>query len=329
MNDFEREALKVTRRYPQDQRLPIERKFAEYHFTNILPKIEAVDNRLINQTVALSKEFQLLSVLNPCSFVKSVGNEMSSLGQKEYLRLYTSNRDKRRHFLRFIYDHRFYQNYSKVVPFIAPEKCIVQLRSNLPYYFGFGLLSLFLYIGVFAYLSLLRFKRILNPAIDAIQIEINLNVNQYNANYLNYILSQNEKMRHIIGHRLVAINRPHIIVPGINDFPGYISVKDIFNLCSAPIPEVLSEYRNRSFDELNADNKGKVILELIKLSTCDYIIFEKFYSGLSDPFLDYFSNQIEEIMPHRTVIYITSTIRDIIDKLPYKHFNPEPEKFVR
>ncbi|MGE5342693.1 MAG: hypothetical protein ACM3SY_14555 [Candidatus Omnitrophota bacterium] len=163
---LEKEAFKNTQRYTKiEDKLRFERKAAEYYWNNIFKEVEAIDLGMVRDTEAMAKRIHLSALINPVTFLIASGNEISSLGFKSYLQVYLGNIERQKEFLRFIFNNRIYHNYTKVYPFIPPEKALIPVKPHLPYYFPYGVSLLLVYVLLAGILANYRFKRQLFPIL--------------------------------------------------------------------------------------------------------------------------------------------------------------------
>jgi len=160
LKKFEIAGLKNTQRYNGiKNKLASELELAKSFLKSDLLKIEAIDREVISRTEKLAKQYFLLSLFYPVNFLKTVDNELSSCGYRNYLDKYKSNLTKRRGFINYIINKRYKANYSKPVPFIPIEKTVMAAKSHLPYYFWAGMAILFGYLALAVGLSYYCFKR--------------------------------------------------------------------------------------------------------------------------------------------------------------------------
>ncbi|MCP5050859.1 MAG: hypothetical protein GY940_27085, partial [bacterium] len=165
--DFESDALKQSERYKTvPEKKESDKRMAEHYWENIFKDVESVDNEMIDKTGQMAGKFHFWSSLNPISFLKSVNNEISSAGFNGFIEFYNGNRDIRRGFLRKYYDKRYYENYSKVEPYLPRGKNIIKAKSSLPGYFLLGMGLQLIYLGLVFFLGFLLYRRYMFPSAE-------------------------------------------------------------------------------------------------------------------------------------------------------------------
>lgn len=157
--EFEREALKRTGRYDTvEEKKESDRQMAEYYWNYVSKDIDKLEFEMIEKSEENARKFHFCSIFNPVTFYKSVNNELSSKGYNMYMKFYRGNKEIQKGFLRFYFDRRFYENYSKVEPYLAAGENIFPASPSLPAFFVEGLAVSFLYIVIGLFFSYFRFK---------------------------------------------------------------------------------------------------------------------------------------------------------------------------
>ncbi len=333
MNKFEIAAIKKSQRYskPEDKKNS-DREMAEYHFKNILPKIESVDKYMISIIEKMAKKFHLLSILNPFTFLKSVDNEISSCGYNGYIEVFSGNLKKRREFLRFIYDKRFYQIYSKPVPFIPVEKAVIVPKNSLPHYFGLGLLVLGIYLTGAVLFSYYRFKKafygFIEKDLDA-EIELDLTTgfhylfDTYDDNFLNIVLHRfwgvenRLKKIYLDGKELSIEKREFEYIPSPYNIPENYKLKYLYRIAKLETP---GDYKNKTLSDLPDSEKFKVLVDVVKkVKSTKLVVLDKYCVGLQ---LDDEASVIKGILNNlkETAIILDFKLSGVRDFLaPTKH----------
>ncbi|MGE5343265.1 MAG: hypothetical protein ACM3SY_17490 [Candidatus Omnitrophota bacterium] len=304
---IEKVVLKNTQRYqkPEDK-VEEDRKGAERYWNYVFKDVEDIDARMIDRTETIVRDFQFICIINPVTFIKSAGNEISSQGYNSYIQMYRDNKAMRKGFLRFITNNRYYKNYSKVYPFVSAEKALMPVKPQLPYYFLYGLLFIFIYITLVGMLAYRQFKRQLFP-------RINQNVEFYrefsrgnvsNHEHKPYILNlqttkllrlsydRNNQIKAVITNFLSGTMANTLVTHDEKDINGMK-----MNVHYIPDPEELS--LQGSIDRLYKiakldppqDQKGKNISQLNRLEKINMLLDIAMRKKVSLYILDNFSNQ--------------------------------------
>lgn len=165
---FEKEALKETGRYKSiPEKKEAERKSVEHYWNVVSRKIKKYDQEMIDKTGEISRDFHLCSIFNPVTFYKSVNNELGSKGYNSYYRFFNENLPIQRKFLRFVFDKRYYENYTKVEPFLPLENLVVKAEPSLPHFFAAGILLNLFYLVIAIFWGYTGYKRLMFPKPEA------------------------------------------------------------------------------------------------------------------------------------------------------------------
>lgn len=299
--NFEREALKESDRYnTKEEKLESDKRMAEHYWNNIYEGIEQLDIRTINHITLLAKRFHLLSLFSPVTFFKSVNNEISSLGFNGFLELYKGNREKKRGFLRYVFDKRFYKNYSTVSPYLPKGKAIIAAKSGLPNYFGIGMITNLFYILLALFFAYLRFIKYIFPTVSKEStIDTSLFFNRgelahvcFNEPYLkdpfiNVFLGQSTGIPGKITldgkeQTPLDIKKASIFyLPTITKFPSNIRAKSLLSLAQndGPLPQLNFDL-DQPFGKLSTLEKINLFFIQPKLRKSDIIIMDDIADGV-------------------------------------------------
>jgi ABC-type transport system involved in multi-copper enzyme maturation permease subunit len=290
MNEFETIALNNTQRYTKlEDKIASDKNIAKLNGEKLIRKIESIDNEMISSTNYLVKKFHLWSIFNPFTLLKSAGSDISNMGYKSYLELYQWMKEKRYEFFKFILKKRFYENYSKVVPFIPPDKAVINGSGHLPNYFVPGLIILLLYIlGSFSF-SFFMFKRQMFPDMKKITFHRKfvsdmdnlkgLAIDFRKGKHFHYDISQNgeiflESIMNIFsgvkgfhdeseitldGNEIKSETIGFIYIPAPIKLPGTIKIKHLFNLAKLEMP---GNYKDKRLSDLHGFEKERLLFDL-------------------------------------------------------------------
>ncbi|MCP5054885.1 MAG: hypothetical protein GY940_47405 [bacterium] len=292
--DFERDALKQSSRYKSvPKKKESDRLMAEYYWTDIFKDIESIDNKTIHKTEQLVDRFHFRSIFNPISFLKSVNNEISSVGFNGFIALHKRIRDIRRGFLRKYYDKRFYENYSRVEPYLPKGKNIIKAKSSLPRYFLLGVAIQLFYLLLVLFPGYIRFRRYMFPppekgiAFDHLTINIikgiinrlDIGCSNLRSQVLN-VLYGNKKKSHLellVDNQEIAEapGNGSVYVPNVAKIPGttrLVSLAATAGVMGAP-----GLIRGKKvFGQLGEEEKVKLLLRLAIIQNKHIFILDDF-----------------------------------------------------
>jgi len=251
---FEREALKNTGRYKtQHEKKESDRESAEIYWEVVSKNIRKIDLEMIEKTEGISGEFQSWSIFNPVTFYKSVNNELGSKGYNSYNRFFRENLAIQRGFLRRVFDKRYYENYTRVEPYLPLERLVVKAEPGLPLFFFAGILLNLFYLVIAIFWGSAGFKRMMFPKPEApggyeevkiacqygnIEVVTGDKEDLYDqvVNVLFGIARDFNGKITVDGQNVVDTGRKQVVyVPGQARIPGNFRVVDVLNL-AAKIP---------------------------------------------------------------------------------------------
>ena len=291
---LEKEALKSTGRYEkQKEKQEADRESAEIYWNVVSKKIREIDLQMINKTEELSRQFQAASIFNPVTFYKSVNNELGSKGFNSYNRFFRENLEIQRGFLRRVFDKRYYENYTKVEPYLPFEKLLVKADPSLPAFFTAGILLNLLYLVTAIFWGSAGFKRFMFPKLEAPggYKEVKLECQQGN---IEVVTSDNRDLYAQVVNVLYGIHRdfdgkisvdgqsvvntrikPVVYVPGQDSIPGNFRVNDLFNLAGKMpgitkqrLQQLKLQYQHilkKRFAHLDPGQRTNILLDLCGL----------------------------------------------------------------
>jgi hypothetical protein len=248
---FEKEVLKNTGRYENiPDKKESDRKSAEIYWDVVSKRIREIDLEMIGKTEEISREFQAASIFNPVTFNKSVNNELSSKGFNSYNRFFRENLVIQRGFLRRVFDKRYYENYTKVEPYLPFEKLVVKAEPGLPAFFSAGILLNLFYLVIAIFWGYAGLKRSMFPKPEAPggYDQVDIACQQGN---IEVVTSDNEDLYDQVvnvlfgrprdfngkitvdGQNVIDTHSKEVVyVPGQAKIPGNFRVVDLFNLAA-------------------------------------------------------------------------------------------------
>jgi hypothetical protein len=291
---FEKEVLKNTGRYETiPEKEESDRKSAEHYWKVVSRKIREIDLQMIDKTEELSRQFQAAGIFNPVTFYKSVNNELGSKGFNSYNRFFRENLDIQRGFLRKVFDKRYYENYTKVEPYLPFEKLAVKAEPGLPAFFTAGILLNLFYLVTAIFWGSAGFKRFMFPKPEAPggYKEVKLECQQGN---IEVVTSDNRDLYAQVVNVLYGIPRdfdgkitidgqsivntrikPVVYVPGQDSIPGNFRVNDLFNLAGKMpgttkqrLQQLKLQYQHilkKRFAHLDPGQRTNILLDLCGL----------------------------------------------------------------
>jgi len=309
--EFEKEALKHTGRYETiPEKIESDRLMAEHYRDNVFKDIEKIELEMIEKTEKNAGEFHFWSIFNPVTFYKSTNNELSSKGYNTYIKFYKENQKIQKGFLRFYFNKRFYENYSKVEPYLKEGENIFPASPGLPAYFVGGLVVGFLYIVFALVFSYYRFHRRVYPLpkkedafIKSLSIALrkgkiitlNVHVPEFVLQFLNVLWGKSKKffVNVTLDGKTIADNKSidFAYLPETAKIPGTVKVgtfvaavgnllkpgKEKIRVLKEELGE---EILNSRFKEINAMAKAGVLFKLALLKEAGIYIFHDFLNDL-------------------------------------------------
>lgn len=135
------------------------RHYAESYWNNQFRVIQQMERDLetsMNQNV---ERYQVYSIFFPSSFYLSTSAEISSQGYRNFIDFYRFLQQTKERFVRYFIDKRYYENNSKVVPFVKENSYLYYANGRLPGKFGLGVVLLVLYCLLTLAVSARSFKK--------------------------------------------------------------------------------------------------------------------------------------------------------------------------
>lgn len=163
---FEKMAIQKEGRYSTEKRNnPSVQALIEGYWKDDFQRIQALEKKLQEEIKSLTAKSQWLSIVIPTNFYLSTVTEISSCGFENFNDFNDYVLLKKRDFVRFYFNMKFYSNHEEVISFVKGDENIFEGTSRLPAPFAWGLLVMLLQIIGLTWWSYYRFKKaIYQPA---------------------------------------------------------------------------------------------------------------------------------------------------------------------
>ncbi|MGE5342076.1 MAG: hypothetical protein ACM3SY_11425 [Candidatus Omnitrophota bacterium] len=335
LNEDSLKASEIGQKYKnrsEDEKFAAYRKFVTAKAKFLLAKIDHLDRDIIQKTKRNAEILNFLSIFNPATFLKATGNELSSLGLKNYVALCNSTKEKQNQFFYYIFFKRL-DTRDKIIPhvkpFLPPEKCIVPLSIQLPFYFEWGLLMLLAYLIAAFYFSYFRFKRYIKPAFHFKKFEkYPVDVSWIKKNKINGFYTRKEMYLDFFSWMLEKKKITVMMVPRHHHIPDNVRIDSLFSACSVTVPERFRLFADKTFGALKEDLAASILIEIVRSAKpSEYFIIKDFINDLSRDAIDEFTRAITQLKKNSTVIYMSSTLAGVNEEFS-DHFAYDPEENI-
>jgi hypothetical protein len=354
---FEKKALKDTGRFDsQKEKKESDRKSAEYYWNVVSKRIREIDLEMIRETEEISREFQYWSFFNPVTFNRSVNNELGSKGFNAYNRFFRENLVIQRGFLRRVFDKRYYENYTKVEPYLPFEKLVVRAEPGLPMYFGAGILVNLFYLALAILWGYAGFKRFMFPKPEAPGGYDRVDIDCQHGNIVS-MTGDNQDLYHQVMNGLlhrgadfngkIIVEGKNIIdhggeevvyVPGQDKIPGNFQVKDLFNL-AAKIPAATKQELHRfkqenqdmlkkRFSDLTPGQRTCLLVDLCRLKNAKIYVIRDFKPMLYGKSLRPALDKLRSLKESGALILCLSEIFIPPDKSYHYSYDDKEKKYI-
>lgn len=354
---FEKEALKNTGRYEtQPEKKESDRESAEKYWNDVSMKIREIDLDMIGKIEKLSRSFHLWSIFNPVTFYKSVNNELGSKGYNSYNKFFKDNLVIQRKFLRYVFNKRYYENYSKVEPFLPANELVVKAEPGLPGFylagiiFNFFLMVLSLFIGYFMYKKHL-FSR---PEFPGKYEEVDI---KGNYGKIEFVSCEKQDLSYTVvnvlrGHPRgfngkITIDNHDVVnergtgfdfIPNQAKIPGNIRVQQLLDFMAKTAgvkKEKISPFKQSNQDklkcrfcELEPVERAVILLDLCLLRYAKIYILKDFSAGIFQHSLNHVIDKLEPLKEKNLLVLCLSDIFMQADRSYKYSYNRKKEKYV-
>lgn len=354
---FEKQALENTGRYEtQPDKKESDRESAEKYWDDVSMKIREIDLDMINKIESLSRSFHLWSIFNPVTFYKSVNNELGSKGYNAYNKFFKANLEIQRQFLRHVFNKRYYENYSRVEPFLPAEQLAVKSETGLPRFYPAGIIFNFFLMVLSLFIGYFMFKKHLfsRPEFPGKYQEVNIKANYCNVVFVScdkkdlsytvvnvtrgYPQGFNGKII-IDGHDIVNDRMNNVdIIPNQSKIPGNIRVNHLLRFIAAAAKiekEKIHAFKQRyqkklkcRFSKLEPVERAVILLDLCLLRDAKIYILLDFRAGIFSHSFTQVTDKLEPLKEKGLLILCLSEIFMQADR-SYKYtYNRKQEKYI-
>lgn len=293
------------------------RKNSGYSYLeNEFVKIQEFERQTENAMEHRIEVFQLLSTLFPSAFYISTSYEISSRGLNNILEFHRYTKDVKDRFMKFYVEKKFPEKKESVESFVKENENIFNGNSNLPGFFGLGILITVFWIASILRLSFWFYKKSLFSVskVEGVdELEVRLIPGEsivvlsrgkpLSEHLFNVFAGQNQYFKGNIYYgqkdsdiNLVIENKEicftFLIQPG--EIPGDIRIGNFvtfFKKVLTPDETAwkefedtanLRELRKRYFSDLNSDEKGLILSKVVSFRKCSILMVYDFAKGM-DP----------------------------------------------
>jgi hypothetical protein len=268
------------------------------------------EQKMLNKIKAHIAYYQTLAALFPSTFYLSYNGEMSSRGFSSMVGFNEYSQEVKKDFFWFRAENYIFSDKKEFKPFFkGADDNIYQGKSQLPNNFNFGMVVTLLWLAVLSIFSWARFNRMLDRSQGTHR---ELNPKQLKKDKTNMIFTLDRGLLPQLIKKLRLQNIPFLSVPGPVNLPGDQKVKNLFSLFGLAVPEALKEIAGKYAFTLEPDQKGKVLIEIIRSLAievnADVIIFDNFLAGLSDKIIFHLAGILKPLKKGRKIVYFTNSI---------------------
>ena len=292
----------------------IRRMLHEYFWNNEFKEVFNHEQNMINEMKGVISFRHNLSLIFPTSFFLSVNNEISGRGFESLIAFYEQVLKYKKGFIQYYAKKSFYLGEKKVEPYLKGDENVYHASSMLPGNFGFGLLIGFFWLLGLLFFNWLAFNRLLDrrPNIDKKEID-ELMPDEFKKDRITCILTFSDSLLFCFLETLRKQGSRFVFVPAPEQLPGDVKVQKLFDFFGLPVPEKLQPFAAKYVSCLKKDYKALIIMEVSRLDSAEFYIFNDFLVGLSENFTQYFENAVETLKKGRKVVYFTNTMPRIGD----------------
>jgi ABC-type transport system involved in cytochrome c biogenesis ATPase subunit len=354
VGDFERDCLEKAGKYNESKYEQF-REFAENYWKNFYPKIQAMEETLLDEIEENINRFNNISLLTPSTIYYLNSIEVSTRGYESFKNFYSYLLDLKKKFVRFYIDRYYYNDPKIMVNFIKEDENLFHAKSRLPQNFTVGVLINLGYIIILFIVSFILFKRSLykvrreeieklkdaNIEVKAGELSVWLVKDDKFSNLLYNLLSGNldkVKQKGFTGKVLVngvdiaaeKSRQDFVYISRTENIPEDMRVRDFINFYARmqKIPakekraildsEDIKSTAGDTFSKLTYIRKFNVLLAILKLKKKQVYLINDIATGLPVTSAIKLKEYMAELAEQGSpVIYLTTTTDEDMTGMPH------------
>jgi hypothetical protein len=308
--EYESEGLQKGGKFDQSKRgNELEKGMFLYFWNDGFKKLMAQEKEILDEMKDRISFYQTASAFFPSTFYLSSSLEMSSRGFSNLVGFNVYSQEMKVAYIWYLAQNYIFLNIMEFPPFIKKEENVYKGKISLPDSYGFGWGLNFAWIILLLGLYWFMFNRVLDHAQET---KRELNPKDLNKDKTKIIFTLDRGLLSQLIKKLRAQNTAFLAVPGVGSLPGDIKVKNLFSFFGLAVPEALKEIAGKYVFNIEPDQKGKVLIEIIRTLAvevkADVIIFDNFLAGLSDKIINHLAGILKSLKKGRRIVYFSNSI---------------------
>jgi hypothetical protein len=305
------------------------KKLIHSYIDNEYKKILETEEKAKRGIIEKISDYQRISAFFPTTFYFAACYELSSRGYLNFIDFYSYNQSLKDGFFKFYIYRKFDAPTEKIESYIKNNENLYVGKSRLPGNMQLGVLLTLFYIAVLLYIGSIRFRKMVHPlpekknAFDTLDIKLKKGTfntfDIYDDDFARQIFNIfSGKIKGINGR--LSIDETPMKTEGKKDFlylhnptriPGDISVNALINLFKKMLKLVKEEMdlfkpwssdKKQYVQDLERDQKARLLLTAARLSKRKIVIFCDFFFGMPTDYIAEFTSMIDELKKDGTTI---------------------------
>jgi hypothetical protein len=308
-------------------------------YENDYKKIEAIEDSFYNEVAELVKLNSLLSLFSPHTFFQLTADDVSSMGNTDFLKFYDMLKVEKKRFLRFFIDQTT-KRPRKLVPFETNH--VYYAEGSLPSLFWYGVFFNLFLIGVLFLWANWRYEnryyRLSDEKVDTGAVEIRMKSGSillilchYYDFFRRFLSVPHGKKRHFNG-KIFIDDKPldmsrkdvfHVInqaeMPGevlLSDFLA--SYKRFLKMSNDSYTKLLASIDNSLLDkkirDISASHRTGILLSLAENSGKRILLFWTFMEGVPKEDEETYAKRIKALkVEGKTICYFSIPAKHVVD----------------
>ena len=271
-------------------------------------RVMVIEKNMIEEIKPHISFYQNASALFPSTFFLSVSNEISSKGFSNLVRFSEYTQEKKKDFIWFIASISILsrKKITQLPSFIKGNENIYQGKSQLPDNYGFGLMANILWLVLLFIFYWITFNRMLDRSPETKRI---LNLDELKRNRTNIIFTSDKGLLFQFISELRLQKIAFASVPAPSNLPGDVKVKNLYSFLGLTVPEGLRGISGQYVYNLETDDKGLVLSEIVRSLKLEVIIFDNFLNGLSDDLINHYAEVLGSLKKGKKIVYFTNSLK--------------------